>query len=408
MLERVPVFRDLGAPVRDALLAQAERVEASAGEFIVREGDRPDALYILVNGRCMLSREMQPLGEAPAETALDLEAALGGAPQTLTAIATGPCQLLRWSVEDLWHVAAFAGAARRHLALRLLETRARLEELEAPVHYAGSAGILPGPFLFDRVTMLMAFCDADRDAVERLLPPGLRLLCRPGRARGSVFLALARFPLAYPEARPDQRFSYDETTCFLPVRCGRGFGLYVPYIYASAWEPILLGREIYGFPKRLGKTRIGDREAALHVDGGLYYRLRWRGAESSGEAQLVGALGSWIGFERRVTAAAFRAGEMLSSALRLPALRRVDVYNHKRILAPGATREQLTYDVDGLTRCVFGVLRWQRIERLTNPGLEAGSASPLIHANLVLREAFLAQLDMRLSIGRQVGSGRNF
>jgi acetoacetate decarboxylase len=57
---------------------------------------------------------------------------------------------------------------------------------------------------------------------------------------------------------------------FVPARFGSGIGLYVPFIYPSAWEPILLGREIYGFPKRLGKTALAlnRRDAETHKGRG--------------------------------------------------------------------------------------------------------------------------------------------
>jgi len=203
------------------------------------------------------------------------------------------------------------------------------------------------------------------------------------------------------------------------VRHGRRIGLYVPYIYPSAWEPILLGREIYGFPKRLGKTIFWNRRdaedteiaqhsalstqqlALLTVDGVEHFRVTWDAAEPSGEARLVRALSDWIGVEGRAAAAAFRAGDVLREALRLPAYRRVDVYNRKRVLAPHASYESPVYSVDCLTRATFGVLRWREITRLTDPAL-AVSGGPLLKAGLALRDAYFTRLDMRLSVGRIV------
>jgi hypothetical protein len=87
--------------------------------------------------------------------------------------------------------------------------------------------------------------------------------------------------------------------------------------------------------------------------------------------------------------------------MRFPAYRRVDVYNHKRFLAPDATVEIPKYDLDTLTRATFGVLRWFQIARMDSPHLTV-SAGQLVNANLTLREAYFAQLDMRLSLGQNI------
>lgn len=404
MLENTTIFCDLSATEREDLWAKAEQQTVAPGEMLFREGEVASRLSIVLTGQCMLSKALQPLGTATPYSLLDNVSVLGGLAHTMTAIATSACEVISWPLNVLWESAPFAQAARRYLAAALQASQTRLAELETPVHYGAHAALLPGPFLFDKVTMLIALCDADQLMMAGLLPPQLKLLRRPGRGRGSIFLAFANFPSAYPEARTDHTFAYDETTCFIPVRYGRSIGLYVPFIYSSSWEPILLGREIYGFPKQLGKTHFTEHSALLMVDGHRYLELQWAGTEASGEAQLVGALGSWIGFEGRLTTAAFRAGELLRAVMGVPPLRRVDVYNHKRVLATGATRETLTYDVDSLTRCVFGVLRWQQIEHLHNAQLHIGAASPLAQANLTLRAAFITQLDMRLSVGIAVNA----
>jgi hypothetical protein len=117
----------------------------------------------------------------------------------------------------------------------------------------------------------------------------------------------------------------------------------------------------------------------------------------------LGALSDWIGGEGRVTAAAFQAGEVLRQTLRLPPFRRVDVYNHKRVLSPDATHNAPTYSVDCLTRATFGVLHWHEIARITDPTLSV-SGGPLLNAGLALREAYFTRLDMRLSAGQVVRS----
>ncbi len=402
-LSNVPVFSDLHPDVHAALHALAQTRRFAAGETLFYEGARADTLYLLAAGRCALSYGREARGDIHSGALIDPIATLGGLPHSVKTTAVEECEVLCWSVEALWQSGPFADAARRYLATALQETQARLRHVTAPIHFAdaASAALVPGPFLFEGVTLIFAFCEVDLDAVRAGLPEGLSLLRRPGFKSGPVILAIADFPNAHPEADPPARFAYTETTYFVPVHFGRHFGLFVPYIYPSTWEPILLGREIYGFPKRLGHTMFGSNEVSLAVDDAEYFRLRWESAEASSEARLVGALMNWIGIERHMASAAFEAGEVLRRAMRLPAYRRVDVFNHKRILAADATHAAPTCAVDCLTRATFGVLRWHQIARLRDPALHV-TGGPLADAGLALREAYRTQLDMRLSAGRVV------
>lgn len=404
-LTDAPIFADLDAGERARLRALAETRRFAARDVLFYEGAPADTLYLLAAGRCALSYGREPRGDAGPGALLDPAATLGGLPHRVKATAAEACEVLCWPAAALWESAPFRAAARRYLADALQRAQARLDEVAAPVHYAvgalTSAEVAPGPFQFEDVTLIFAFCDADLDAVRACLPEGVSLLRRPVFKGGLALLAFADFPNAHPEHDPAARFAYTETTCFLPVRSGRGFGLYVPYIYPSAWEPILLGREIYGFPKRLGRTAFAPNAVSLAVDGAEYFSLRWAGAEAASESRLVGALMDWIGVEGRLAAAAFEAGDVLRRFMRFPPYRRVTVYNRKRIPAADSRHDAPKYDVDCLTRAVFGVLRWQQIARLRDPTLVV-SGGPLADADLTLREAFRAQLDMRLSAGRVV------
>lgn len=410
-LDQVLVFRDLSTGERAALLAQAETRVLRKGEVLFYEGDLADRIYVLVDGDYTATRAGQPQrGQAWTGDLIDPVAPLGGLPHSFKFQAQSDCTLLIWPVETLWLSPEFSAAARRTLAILLTAAQSRLGELEAPVHYAGAtAQPVPGPFMFDNVTMIFAFCDADLDGIRALLPEGLSLFQRLGRRRDALLLALAKFPDAYSEHDPGARFGYTETTVFVPVHHRRSIGLFVPYIYPSAYEPILLGREIYGFPKRLGHTAFGSQYTTLSVDGETHLTLRWAGLDNTDEPRLVRALVDWIGLEGRSAALAFQGGEALRRAMRLPSYRRVGVYNHKRVLAPHTTAETPAYNLDQLTHAIFGVLRWYQIAQVRGPELSI-TAGPLQDAHLVLREAYRTQLDLRLSTGRVVrdyGTGQS-
>lgn len=406
-LEHVPIFRDLTDTERATLRAQAAVRHLAVGEVLCYAGDPADSLLLLATDKCLLTRaEHRPL-LARAGTLIDPIATLGGLPHRIRCEAVTACEVLMWPISDLWQSPTWSAAARRYLAESLHTLSDRLTELEQPVNYVpDSAELTPGPFMFDGVTLIFAFCDADLAPVRAKLPPDLRLFRRPGRQRDSLLIALAHFPAAYPEDDPTAWFGYTETTIFVPARYRGSVGLFVPYIYPSAYEPMLLGREIYGFPKRMGRTIFAPNQATLQVTSrtlgtSAYADLRWTGSEGTDEPRLVRALFDWLGVEGRSAEVAFRAGDVLRQTMRLPAHRRIGVFNHKRVLAAETRADAPVYAVNQLTKAIFGVLRWYQIARLRDPVLTVYTG-PLAACDVTLREAYRTQLDMRLTRGRVV------
>ncbi len=400
-LNGIPFFASLPKKLRQQLEAEAQRHTYQAGETLFYEGDPVLKLGLLLEGRIDLSWGGCPRGICLPDALLDPAAALGDLPHTVRATAVIVCQLLEWQIDQLKDDPAFQAAARRYLAGCLRESQSRLAEVSTPIHYIDHVEIQPGPYLFLNASVTFAFCEADREPIEATLPEGLSLLRLPGGDRAPVLLGVADFPNAHPESDPSAQFSYTETTVFVPVRFGATPGVFIPYIYPSSWEPILVGREVYGFPKQLGNTVFGSREVSLSVDEAPCFRLGWEEQEASHETKLVGALMDWLGIERHIASAAFQVGEVVRQAARLPAYRRIDVFNRKRIPSVDASPDAPRYDVDQLTQAVFGVLRWFSIARLVDANLVMLSG-PLHEAKLALREAYRTRLDMRLSTGRTV------
>lgn len=386
-LSHIPVLSSLAAPE-----ALAERISLAAGDTLFQEGASPEYAYLRLSGRCMLSRDARPLGEARSDALLDGLAVLGGLPHTQRAIALTDCEFLRWSMARLWQQDGFAAAARRFLAQELQHSQQRLHALEAPIHYLSrSAQLAPGPFTFDQSTVLFLFCQAATAKI--VLPEGV------SRVGDSLLVAIADFRNATYDHRPDARFGYTETTFFLPVRVGHRLGLYVPLIYPSSYEPILLGREIYGFPKQLGNTTLGAQGATLDAQGDALLQVTWQSQEPSREARIVGAMGHCYGAPSQLTAAAFAVGDGLLSVTRLPFHRHINVFNHKRIPSVTSKHGALQYDVDQLTQAVFTVVRWHHIDRLHGADLHTTGAV-LREWDISLRDAYHTQVDMRLSTGR--------
>jgi CRP-like cAMP-binding protein len=400
-LNNSPVFRDIPSKLLDTLLEIAHKRDLAPGETLFQEGDDTDHLYILASGRCMTSRAANPLGLSNENEILDAVPTLGGLPHTIRAVAVSTCEFLYWQSKDLLEHPEFSAAARKYLATALNHVTERLDQLESPVNYATGTHLNTGPFVFKNTTLILAFCEANLEGFRSALPEGLTLFRPAWRKHDAVLLALAKFPSVYPEHSPNAHFTYSETTCFVPVRHHGRVGLLPQFIYPSTWEPILLGREIYGFPKQLGVTRFGENEITLTVDGAPNFQLHYSHIETAGEPRLVRAFSDWIGFEGRLTAAAFRAGDMLLDIMRTPLYRRLAVYNHKRIPAADTTVQTPIYAVDQLTQAVFSVAQWHKISKLRDPALVTDSG-PIASLDITLREAYFTVVDMRLSTGRIV------
>ncbi len=399
-INHLPVFQDLSANAQTTLLATATPRTLAADAVLCYAGDAPDTLYVLTEGTLTATRSDRPPQTITAPALLDPLATLGGLPHTVKLEAHTACTLYGWSLDTLWQSDDFSAAARHYLAGELHTIQTRLDTLEQPVHYTNArAAISPGPFRFDDVTMIFAFCDADLSSLRATLPDGVKLLRRPGRKRDSVLIALADFPASYPVHEPVARLGYTETTVFVPVRFRHSVGLYVQYIYPSAYEPIVLGREIYGFPKQLGLTTFESQRVTLNVDRAPQLDLTWEALAGVEEARLVRALVEWLGLEGRSAALAFQAGDVLRKTMGLPPFRRVGVFNHKQILAVHATVDTPAYAVDQLTHTIFGVLTWYQLARMRDPQLDV-RGGPLAALDLDLREAYRTQLDLRLSTGR--------
>jgi len=74
--------------------------------------------------------------------------------------------------------------------------------------------------------------------------------------------------------------SYHETTFFRPcIHPTMGPGLYSPELYPDEMMAVVVGRELYGFPKRYAQTELGEGFAAWILDRELAALGRWFGEE---------------------------------------------------------------------------------------------------------------------------------
>jgi MFS family permease len=121
VIRAVPMFRPLSAPVLERLASDATTVAAAAGSTVIREGERGDRFYVVVEGRAevqvhgIATRTLGP-GDAFGEIAL-----LHDIPRTATVLAIDPTQLV--AIEREPFLVALTGQPRSRAMAVQLATR---------------------------------------------------------------------------------------------------------------------------------------------------------------------------------------------------------------------------------------------------------------------------------------------
>jgi len=212
-----------------------------------------------------------------------------------------------------------------------------------------SAQLVPAPYRFGPYTATSLMMHADPGVLRHELPPGLSLA--PGTA-GKYLLVLNE--VEHCEAlHPDtdgRQHRYLEVAAFVPCLGPRLVpGLFLPRVYPDAYLPILLGREAYGFAKRLGRilTRPHADGYDLIANGRHILRTRWqRGASDDVQPP-------W-------------QDELVRFAGQLMRLGRPRLYLHKQILGVGSG-PRARPRVDELVALPFRVTSLGDMRRLSQP-----------------------------------------
>ena len=134
LIRRVPVFSAIGPAKQKLLCFSSERLTFEAGEVIFREGDAPDAAYVVIDGAVEITiqtphgpRLVNTLGQSDV---VGEAAIFGDVPRTATATAKTRLEALRVCkdlfLDMLRDNAEAAIQLNRILASRLANTTALL------------------------------------------------------------------------------------------------------------------------------------------------------------------------------------------------------------------------------------------------------------------------------------------
>ncbi len=104
-LLQTPAFQYVPATNLQAIFMRMQKAHASAGQVIIKQGDTGDYFYVLIDGRCMVTREQvgqKPLrlSELTPGSSFGEDALISDAPRNATVTATVPSVVMRLAKGD--------------------------------------------------------------------------------------------------------------------------------------------------------------------------------------------------------------------------------------------------------------------------------------------------------------------
>lgn len=283
-LSPYPLFAGVEpGPARDRLLAALRPARHAAGTVLVAEHAEASELILLVKGEVEVRRADRLLTIVEAPNLVGLIALLDDdGSRTATVRALDDVDVLTLSRAELHGAMDASPVLRRDMVRYLAATVRSLYDREFDmllsfddIFQSPNAQLLPGPYEFEPYPALFFVLQSNPERLAKLLPPGLSLV--PGmRDRLLIVCSFVERCTSRAQGSSGRWFSYQETTPFIPcVADGGRAGLYTPELYPDAYLPIILGREVYGFPKRFGRTVKRKNGVDLWLGDRAVMQARW-------------------------------------------------------------------------------------------------------------------------------------
>jgi len=319
-LRDVPFFQALDAVTKDEFLKEARHVRLQRGTVLTREGEKADDVFFLLDGELSVTVKgrLQALLEAPR--AVGLLALLDGQPRSASLEVFRNAELVRLSGDGFRALMAsrlsFTRAVVDALSKEMRDAFAQQERDRAAMDdffESPSAHLVPGPYAAGPVEMLAFVMRDDAARLKALLPPG----CAPLPGLEDTYLLTVDFfedVHSKAEAGRGRKFSYREVTPFVPcVGPDLVPGLYCPELYPDNYLAIVLGRELYGFPKRLGRVERGVGQVTLTSGHRLVLRASWDRVRSCRASELGAHLAKTTGRVKLPDLAARAVGQLFEA-----------------------------------------------------------------------------------------------
>lgn len=95
LLRRVDLFAEVPTEKLAELAAIGEEIDRLQGDVLFREGDRADALYLVIHGQLLLTADGESVGRVGPEETLGVWSLFDDAPRIATATVAEDARLLR-------------------------------------------------------------------------------------------------------------------------------------------------------------------------------------------------------------------------------------------------------------------------------------------------------------------------
>lgn len=296
-LRHLPELGPLDAQSFAALCERAVYRRLPRGvRFIVEDSDA-EAVFFVLDGeiRVLVDERTVELQRAP--TTIGLLSILDGAPRTASVETFSDVDVVMLQRSDFEALMAerplFVARIIQHLTAEIREAQRRDEAARHAFDdhfHSPNARLVEGPYVMSDFPMTALVVQTTPERIAACLPKGLRPV--PGMG-GRYLLTLNDFSAVYSEhpSAAGRSFAYRETTPFIPVM-GPGARVWVfsPELYLDSYMPIVLGRELYGFPKRYGVARFAERHIDLHIGDSLAFRASWDGAHDIDSGEMLARL----------------------------------------------------------------------------------------------------------------------
>jgi CRP-like cAMP-binding protein len=281
---RVPPLSALSDEGWAALATSLVPRRFRAGDLLIAEDDRGDAVHFLVDGEVAIRSGGDLIGIRAAPRMIGLLSAIDRMPRSASVEAFDQVVSLQLSGDRLRELTASSPAFARCLMEELVRELRELHRLEREHHRAyrdflvsPNARLLAGQFVSRPFNHYLFVVDAGRSDAATLLPPGARLV--PGLG-GRCLLTFNFYEGSVnPHYPADALAPYREASYFIPcIGPSLAPALFCPEQYLDNYLMISLGREVFGLPRRYGSVALGDSKIDLIVDDHMILRARF-GAE---------------------------------------------------------------------------------------------------------------------------------
>jgi CRP/FNR family cyclic AMP-dependent transcriptional regulator len=296
-LRHMPELEGLDEQTQRALEARVWHRTLPAGARFIVEDSAAEAMFFVLSGEIRVIADDCTVGLEAAPRTIGLLSLLDHAPRTASVEAFSDIDVVMLMRDD------FEVLLREHPHLvrqmvRFLTAEIRKVQQgdERTRHsfddhfHSPNARLVQGPYVMSAFQMTALVMQTTPERVDACLPAGIHAM---PRTEGRYLLTLNDFPAVYSEhpAAAGQTFAYRETTPFIPV-VGPGMkpAVFSPELYLDSYMPIVLGRELYGFPKRYGRAIFGERHIDLHVSGSLAFRAKWQDTAALAAGELLAML----------------------------------------------------------------------------------------------------------------------